>query len=57
MIATCVNHALKFRYVLMDKLVCDGGKLRVYCEKAQTLSIATLKDNRLVALYGSIPWH
>ncbi len=49
MIATCVNNALKFRYVLMDSWFGSSGNFDFIVKKKEHF-IAALKDNRLVAL-------
>lgn len=49
MIATCVNNALKFRYVLMDSWFASVENLEFIVKKKKHF-IAALKDNRLVAL-------
>lgn len=49
MIATCVNNALKFRYVLMDSWFASVENFEFIVKKKKHF-IAALKDNRLVAL-------
>ena len=49
MIATCVNSALKFRYVLMDSWFASVENFEFIVKKKKHF-IAALKDNRLVAL-------
>jgi hypothetical protein len=49
MIATCVNNALKFRYVLMDRWFSATENFKFILKKKQHF-IPTLKDNQLVAL-------
>jgi hypothetical protein len=49
MIATCVNNALKFRYVLMDSWFAATENFAFIVDKKKHF-IAALKDNRLVAL-------
>lgn len=49
MIATCVNNALKFRYVLMDSWFAATENFDFIVNKKKQF-IAALKDNRLVAL-------
>jgi hypothetical protein len=49
MIATCVNNALKFRYVLMDSWFAATENFEFIVKKNKHF-IAALKDNRLVAL-------
>ena len=49
MIATCVNNALKFRYVLMDSWFAATENFEFIVKKKKHF-IAALKDNRLVAL-------
>lgn len=49
MIATCVNNALKFRYVLMDSGFAATENFDFIVKKKKHF-IAALKDNRLVAL-------
>jgi len=49
MIATCVNNALKFRYVLMDSWFAAVENFEFIVKKKKHF-IAALKDNRLVAL-------
>ncbi|MGZ8959282.1 MAG: IS701 family transposase [Methylosarcina sp.] len=49
MIATCVNNALKFRYVLMDSWFAATENFDFIVNKKKHF-IAALKDNRLVAL-------
>jgi len=49
MIATCVNNALNFRYVLMDSWFASVENFEFIVKKKKHF-IAALKDNRLVAL-------
>jgi hypothetical protein len=49
MIGTCVNNALKFRYVLMDSWFAATENFDFIVKKKKHF-IAALKDNRLVAL-------
>lgn len=49
MLATCVNNALKFRYVLMDSWFAAMENFDVIVKKKKHF-IAALKDNRLIAL-------
>jgi hypothetical protein len=49
MIATCVNNALKFRYILMDSWFASVENFEFIVKKKKHF-IAALKDNRLVAL-------
>lgn len=49
MIATCVNNALKFRYVLMDSWFAATENFEFIVKKHKHF-IAAIKDNRLVAL-------
>lgn len=50
MIATCVNNALKFRYVLMDSWFASVENFEFIVKKKKHFIAAALKDNRLVAL-------
>ena len=49
MIETCIQNALKFRYVLMDSWFSSEAKFEFITEKGRHF-MAALKDNRLIAL-------
>ena len=46
---TCLNHPLKFRYVLMDSWFSSQENFGFILQKKKHF-VAALKDNRLVAL-------